>query len=517
MESNNQADQTAADGASATSQQDDAQTPHNNQASETHLIEPENPLPEVSAEELPPHWQEAIARAGWTKLMPVQAKAMPYMMAGRHMLVQAQTGSGKTGAFILPILEIINHLEKNCQALVLVPTRELAIQVAKEASVLAGDAGVKLAALYGGVKYGPQLDALKNGAQLVVGTPGRVLDHLMRRSLSLDNLRVFVMDEADRMLSIGFYPDMKEIQRYMPDAPLNVQMFSATMPPRVLRLSKEFMHNPEFLSLSRDNVHADDVNHIYYEVPERDKERSLVRIIETLNPDSAIIFCNTKARVHYVAVILQRYGYNAAELSGDVAQSQREAVLGQIREGKLRFLVATDVAARGIDIPDLSHVIQYEPPDHPETYIHRAGRTGRAGASGEAISLVGFVELMQLKRIAQRYGFQMEARPLPNEDDLATLVAERVEVMLENRLRNRDNLRTERLERFVPFVKQIAADDEEGVRLLAMLVDDYYQQLLHNPPPLPGASQSRQPSSSNNNNNKKGRRRRGRGRSRNRS
>ncbi len=471
-----------------------------------YFIEPDNPLPEVNYAELPVHWREAMARAGWTGLMPVQARAMPYLMAGRHMLVQARTGSGKTGAFLLPILELINARQDQTQALVLVPTRELAVQVAHEADVLIGDGDVRVALLYGGVKYGPQLDALRSGAQIVIGTPGRVLDHLMRRSFSLNHLRVLVLDEADRMLSIGFYPDMKELQRHLPDRLLNVQMFSATMPPRVLRLAREFMQNPEFLSLSRDNIHVTDVAHVYYEVPERDKERSLVRIIETLNPTSAIIFCNTKARAHYVAVVLQRYGYDAAELSGDMPQQERERVLGRIRSGNLRFLVATDVAARGIDIPELSHVFQYEPPEHAELYIHRAGRTGRAGASGEAISLVGFAELMQLKRIAQRYGIDLEPRPLPTEEELAGLVAERAQVMLENRLRQRDQLQADRMQRFVPFVKQLAEDDEEGAQILAMLVDDYYQAQLHSPPAGPPAVDPVQRPET------KKRRRRGRGR-----
>lgn len=456
----------------------------------THVVEPDNPLPAVSLEDLPTNWREAIARAGWSELMPVQAKAMPYVMAGRHMMVQARTGSGKTGAFILPMIELINQLEDKTQALVLVPTRELALQVARDAEVLAGDTGTRIAAVYGGVKYGPQLQALRQGAHLVVGTPGRILDHLLRRSLSLEHLRILVFDEADRMLSYGFYPDMKEVQGYLPQRHINVQMFSATFPPRVMRLAKEFLHEPDFLSLSRDSVHVADVAHVYYLVPQMEKDRVLVRIIEQESPESALIFCNTKAKVHYIAVVLRRFGYDADELSGDLSQNAREQVLGRIRAGTLRFLVTTDVAARGIDIPELSHVIQYEPPEDVELYIHRAGRTGRAGASGEALTLVDFLEFQQLKRISGRYGIELEERPMPREEDVAQVVGERVTVLLETKLRERDNLRAERMERFMPLVQKLA-ESEEGRRLLAMLVDDYYQEKLHDPPPLPTAEPER--------------------------
>lgn len=456
---------------------------------EEQIVQPENPLPSVIIDDLPPHWQKAIARAGWSELMPVQSLAMPYMMAGRHMMVQARTGSGKTGAFVLPIMELVNPLQDTCQALILTPTRELAKQVARDAETLTEGTGMRVVTVYGGVSYGPQLDGLRKGAHLVVGTPGRILDHLLRRSLSLEQLKVMVFDEADRMLSFGFYPDMKQIQNYLPKRRINMQMFSATFPPRVLRVAREFLEDPGFLSLSRDSVHVADVSHSYYLTPHMDKDRGLVRIIEKENPDSAIIFCNTKQRVHYVAVVLRRFGYDADELSGDLSQQARERVLGRIRAGDLRFLVATDVAARGIDIPELSHVIQYEPPEDVELYIHRAGRTGRAGASGEAMTLVDFMELPQLKRIAGRYGIDLQERPLPSDEDVAKIVTERVTVLLENQLRDRDRLRTERMRRFMPLVKELG-ESEEGRTLLAMLVDDYYQDKLHDPPPVPPPQQS---------------------------
>jgi ATP-dependent RNA helicase DeaD len=412
--------------------------------------------------------------------MPVQARAMPYLFARRDMLIQSRTGSGKTGAYLLPILARVDPGRPLTQALVLVPTRELARQVADEAELLGRDTGVRSAAVYGGVGYGPQLDALKAGAHLVIGTPGRILDHLLRRSLVLDNLSFLIFDEADRMLSMGFYPDMRRVQSYLPRQPVSTFMFSATFPPQVIRLAGEFMRKPGFLNLSSDHIHVTEVEHAYYVVPGMDKDRSLVRIIETENPLSALIFCNTKQRVEYVTVVLQRFGYDADDLTADRTQADREKVMERVRRGTLRFLVATDVAARGIDLPELSHVFQYEPPEDPEAYIHRAGRTGRAGATGVAISLVSKGEKFELDRIARQYEIPMQERPLPSDADVEAVVAERVTALLEARLRARDKLQAERSQRFVPLARSLAENEEESA-IITMLLDDYYQQTLHAP------------------------------------
>jgi ATP-dependent RNA helicase DeaD len=454
------------------------------------VTEPEHALPAVAMTDLPEDLRAAASRAGWTKLMPVQARAVPYLLAGRDLMVQSRTGSGKTGAFLLPILDRVDTRRSVCQALVLAPTRELARQVAEEAKVLAGQdktqgaPPLRVAIVYGGVAYGPQIQAFRQGAHLVVGTPGRILDHLLKRNLSLKHLQVLVFDEADRMLSMGFYPDMKAIQEFLPSRRIQGCMVSATFPNRVQRLAREFLHEPEFLSLSRDHVHVTDVEHVYYIVPRMDKDRSLVRIIEAENPPSALIFCNTKARVGYVTAVLQRFGYDADELSSDLSQKAREKIMARVRQGKLRFLVATDVAARGIDLPELSHVVIYEPPEDAELYIHRAGRVGRAGGGGIAISLVDVVEKMALDRIAKRYDIKMEEWPLPSDEDVAAIVAERVTALLEARLRDRDRLKVERMERFKPLVDELRQSDE-GQALLTMLLDDYYQETLHGLPPQP--------------------------------
>ncbi len=412
-------------------------------------------FPEATLSSLPSRMQEAAARAGWTSLMPVQARAIPYMLAGKDIMVQSRTGSGKTGAFVLPTINRIKTDQVSCQALVLVPTRELARQVAAEAELLCGDSGIRIVAVYGGVGYGQQIDGFRKGAHIVVGTPGRVLDHLLRRTLVLDNLEILIFDEADRMLSMGFYPDMKRVQSYLPKRRLHGCMFSATFPPYVMRLANDFLHEPEFLSLSRDHIHVAETEHVYYKVPAMDKDRCLVRIIEVENPASAIIFCNTKNKVHYVATVLKRFGYDADELSADLSQRERDRVMSRLRAGNLKFLVATDIAARGIDIPELSHVFQYETPEDTESYIHRAGRTGRAGAAGEAITLVSGFEEIGLKQIGRKYKIEFEERPMPTDADVEAIVSQRLTALLEAKLRARDSVEVERLQRFIGLARNL--------------------------------------------------------------
>lgn len=451
-----------------------------------NVDEPEDRLPPVQLSELSSIMQDACHNAGWRSLMPVQSHALPYLMAGRDLMVQSRTGSGKTGAFILPLLELLDAREASTQALVLVPTRELALQVEHEAKTIFADTGIRVAATYGGVGYGKQNDALRAGAHFVVGTPGRVLDHLLRRTLQLDDLRALTFDEADRMLSIGFYPDMKEIQRYLPRHNIATCLFSATYPQHVLNLASEFMREPQMLSLSHKQVHVAQTHHTYCEARPMEKDRALVRLIEMENPTSAIIFCNTKANVHYVTAVLQGFGYNADELCADLSQSKRERVLERLRNNEVRFLVATDVAARGIDIPNLSHVFLYEPPEDRESYIHRAGRTGRAGSVGTVVSLVDIMQKLELQRIAQHYRMDIPQRPTPQDEDVAHVVTARLTALLEADYRRLTGLQKERLKRFTNMAQDIA-NDEEQVALLAMLLDAHYQQTLHDAPALPKA------------------------------
>ncbi len=469
------------------------------------------PLPPITLDQLPGPLREAVRRAGWQSLLPVQTKAIPYLLAGRDLMVQSRTGTGKTAAFVLPILARIDPREAHCQAIVLVPTRELARQVCADSEQLAAGTGIRSVAVYGGVGYDEQLRALREGAHLVVGTPGRILDHLMQGALILDRVKFLVFDAADRMLSVGFYPDMVRMAAYLPEE-RDGYMFSATYPPRVRSIAKEFLREPEFMSLSHDSEHVAETDHVYYEVPAMDKDRCLVRIIEIENPESAIIFCNTKAAARFASVVLRRFGYDAAQLSADLSQRARDAVLARVYDKKLRFLVATDVAARGIDITGLSHVFLYDFPEDPEMYIHRTGRTGRAGARGEAISLVDVLEKMKLDAVAREYGIDMLHRPLPTDEDVQAIVTERVTALLEAKLRDLDGLVRERMGRMMPLVRSFGDSDSE-LAVVAMLLDEYYQSVIHAMPDLPPLDDSPMPSTTTERGQRKGRsgRRRRRG------
>ena len=432
---------------------------------------------ELTIDRLSPALQSAVQQAGWTKLMPVQSVAIPLILANRDVRVQSRTGSGKTGAFILPLLERIDPKKRACQTLILTPTRELATQIVQEAEVLTKGSGINVIPVYGGVGYTKQRNAFKNGYQLVVGTPGRIIDHLNEGNLKLNDLRLFVLDEADRMLSVGFYRDIKAIGRFLPPHHINTCMFSATYPPHVMRLANDFLQDPVTLSLSRDELHRDSgIEHIQIPVFGMDKDQILVRLLETENPESAIIFCNSRAKVHYVSVVMQRYGYNADELSGDLSQRAREEVLGRVREGKLRFMVATDVAARGIDIPELSHIIQYEVPDQSEVYVHRAGRTGRAGASGTAIILVDTLEKLKMGKIIREHKIDIQEQEAPTEVSVYKMMVDRVTVSLASDLRSRPPQFQSYLIAFEQMA-ELMLSDSDGIRALAMLIDDHYDSL----------------------------------------
>ncbi len=446
-----------------------------NEASQTENFEGKA----FSMDDLPEPLRAAALRLNWAELMPVQVQTIPYMLGGQDVMVQSQTGSGKTGAFLLPILNRIETGLGAPQAMVLVPTRELAVQVTRDAEELGRESGIKPLSIYGGVGYKAQMQGLEDGAQLIIGTPGRILDHLLKGTLNLDRLKILVFDEADRMLSMGFYPDMKQLQRYLPRG-LQSTMFSATYPGHVKRLAQQFLKDPVFVSLSQSQVHVSDVLHVVYKVPAMQKSRILVKIIEQENPASAIIFCNTKADVHFVSVVLRRFGYDVGEISADLTQAAREEVLEKLRLNKLKFLVATDVAARGIDIHELSHVFQYQPPQDHEAYVHRTGRTGRAGAAGVAISLVSGMEEIELEQIAKKFSIPMVEHSVPADEELETLISQRAVFLLEARLRKADNIQKERMQRFMRTVGELATNDDSRA-LLAMLVDEFYQSTFHAP------------------------------------
>ena len=435
--------------------------------------------PSLRVEDLPSTIQAAVSAAGWDTLMPVQQRAIPFMLEGKDLIVQSRTGSGKTGAFLLPLFERIDPALSEAQALILTPTRELAKQIYSEferMKLATHDTHeLRSVSVYGGVKYGPQVKALREGAQVIIGTPGRILDHLNRNVFNLQRLRYLIFDEADEMLSMGFYPDMRELKRFL-SKERHTYMFSATMPPKVRSLAREFLNEPQFISLSAGNESVETIEYRYYVTDRMEKDRLLARLFELENPDSAIVFVNTKKDVEYLTQFLKNFGYNADAISGDLSQKAREIAMERTRQGKTRFLIATDVAARGIDISDLSHVFMYDVPQDPEYLVHRSGRTARAGKAGVAIVLATVEDQSNLLRFASRYDISLEKRPVPTAEDVSERVSERLIVMLENLMRERSNLERERLQRFIPLVQELAREEPE---LLAMFVDKVYTSQLH--------------------------------------
>jgi ATP-dependent RNA helicase DeaD len=436
------------------------------------IIEPQPPLPDFSIDQLSPKLQEIVRAQGWSELMLVQKKAAPYILNAQDIIVQSKTGSGKTGAFLLPLLEVIEKNHPHPQLLVMLPTRELALQVHEEAVRFGAPLGIKSVAVYGGVAYGPQLEAFKQGVHIVVGTPGRLLDHIMNGNLSLKSVRDLVMDEADEMLGMGFYPDMKRIQSYLPKERCTY-MFSATMPVNVKRLANEFMKNPKFLSLCPTEVSVSSMEHVYYTVDPHEKDSALLKIIEAENPESAIIFCNTRRDTSYIYEYLRARGLRIGIISGDVGQKERQQVIRDLKDGKIRFLVATDVAARGIDINGLTHVFMYDHPDDSEVYVHRSGRTARAGNSGQAISLVGLVEEIALKNTAQKHGIPFVKKALPDEKRLEDVIRERASVYLEQAYRGLKQSEKKGAERMIPLLDSLINSEDEK-KVLGMILHQFY-------------------------------------------
>ncbi|NLK06209.1 MAG: DEAD/DEAH box helicase [Spirochaetales bacterium] len=330
----------------------------------------------------------AIASKGFEEPTKIQAACIPLLLKDQvDVIGQAQTGTGKTAAFSLPILEIVDPSLYQVQALILAPTRELAVQTAEEISSLKGDRRLEIAAVYGGASMELQLRKLRRGTHVVVGTPGRILDHLRRGSLNLEHLKFVVLDEADEMLDMGFIDDIEEVLKQTP-AEKRMLCFSATMPIPIQRLAERFMHEPQLVKIQQDTNTSNLTDQIYIEVRESDKLEALTRIIDMEESFYGIVFCRTKVQCDEIGRKLMDRGYDAEPLHGDLSQKQRESILHKMRERSISIIVATDVAARGIDISDLTHVINFSLPEDPDAYIHRVGRTGRAGKTGIAITFV---------------------------------------------------------------------------------------------------------------------------------
>ncbi|MFH1092661.1 MAG: DEAD/DEAH box helicase [Candidatus Omnitrophota bacterium] len=374
---------------------------------------------------------DVLKLRGFELPTPIQEKTIPVMLnSDKDIVGQAQTGTGKTAAFGLPIIEMLPENSQSVQALVLTPTRELAIQVAEEIHSLKGDKKLTIVPIYGGQSIGLQLRSLRKGVDIVVGTPGRILDHIKRKTLRLDKISFLVLDEADEMLNMGFIEDVKTIiEKTASDK--KTLLFSATMPGEILRIAKQYMGEYELLKASPGQLTVSQTDQIYFEVATADKFEALCRIIDVEEEFFGLVFCRTKVDVDNIAKHLIDRGYDADALHGDISQNLREQILNKLKKREINILVATDVAARGIDVQNLTHVINYALPQDPESYVHRIGRTGRAGKDGIAITFITSSEYRKLQYIKQKAKTDIRRAKLPNIKDVIKAKKQRIKSQLE--------------------------------------------------------------------------------------
>lgn len=361
---------------------------------------------------------KALDDMGFEEPAPIQAEAIPHLLAGRDVIGQAQTGTGKTAAFAVPLLQRLRRDSPRPQALVLAPTRELALQVAEEIARIGKHLQVRELAVYGGSPIDRQIRALRAGVSVVIGTPGRIMDHIDRGTLKLGDVHTLVLDEADEMLDMGFIDDIETIARHLP-AERQTVCFSATMPAPILRLTQRYMRDPVRVNIARKELTPPTIEQAYFEIKERDRVDALTRIIDHEAITRGILFCRTKRSCDEVAAALQARGYLAEAIHGDLNQGQRTRVLSRFKEGQIELLVATDVAARGLDVENVTHVINYDVAQSPESHVHRIGRTGRAGREGTAFTLIHPREFRHLKFIERHTNTRIARRSVPTATDVA--------------------------------------------------------------------------------------------------
>lgn len=361
---------------------------------------------------LEPKVLRAITEMGFEEATPIQEKTIPLAMEGKDLIGQAQTGTGKTAAFGVPLIHKIEVSEDRIVALIMCPTRELAMQVAEEISKLGRFKGIRSLPIYGGQDIVKQIRALKKRPQIIIGTPGRLLDHINRKTIKLDDVQTVILDEADEMLDMGFMEDIQSILSLVPES-RHTMLFSATMPPNIQKLAQQFLRTPEHVSVIPKQVSAPLIQQSYIEVQEKAKFDALCRLVDMEAPELAIIFGRTKRRVDELSEALQKSGYSAEGLHGDLSQNQRDAVMRKFRDGSIDILVATDVAARGLDVSGVTHVINFDLPQDPESYVHRIGRTGRAGKEGTSYTFVTPREIDHLHLIERVTRHRITKRQLP--------------------------------------------------------------------------------------------------------
>ena len=394
---------------------------------------------------------KAIEKMGFEAPTPVQEKVIPHLLQSEKSLVAlAQTGTGKTAAFGLPLLELLQPNEKKIKALILCPTRELCLQIAKDLENYSSCMNkVKILAVYGGAPIVNQMRQLKDGVNIVVGTPGRMNDLIRRKKINLTSVDRVVLDEADEMLNMGFKEDLDFILEHIPETAKTL-LFSATMPKAVAAIAKNYMHNPEEITIGRKNSGADNVTHQYCMVHARDRYLALKRIADCFPDMYGLVFCRTRAETQEIADKLMHDGYNADAIHGDLSQPQRDRVMDKFRKKQLQMLVATDVAARGVDVSALSHVINYNLPDDPEIYTHRSGRTGRAGKTGLSVSIIHMKEVFKIKQIERKLGKKFEKISVPS----GKMICEAQLFSMVNKVKN-ISIDHEQIDPYLPAVSQI--------------------------------------------------------------
>jgi len=411
--------------------------------------------------------RRAVAERGYARPTPVQVATFRPVRDGKDVIVRSKTGTGKTAAFALPILERIPDGRRKPSALIMCPTRELALQVAEEIGSLAKHRDLSLVTVYGGASMGEQLEKLKAGAEIVVGTPGRIYDHIRRKTLRLDDVLVCCLDEADEMLNMGFFEEVTRILDHLPDDCQQL-LFSATVPADIEQIIREYLTEPEAIMLSGDEYRVENIHNIMYPaVDAYPKPRNLLYMIEIEEPETAIVFCNTRNDTTLVTAVLNRNGYDAELLNGELPQKERERVMAKVKRGEVRFMVATDIAARGIDISDLSHVINYSLPEDPGVFLHRAGRTGRIGKKGTSLSIVSGGDIHTLTALQKKYGITFEEKRLPTPEEAHRIWTERHVHEL------KEAMSASIFEAFIPLAQELKGRPD-GEYLLAFALKSFF-------------------------------------------
>ena len=409
----------------------------------------------------------AVLDMGFEEATPIQSQAIPVILEGKDIIGQSQTGTGKTAAFGIPLLERINPEDRRLQALILCPTRELAIQVSEEfRKLLKYKDNIRVLPIYGGQPIDRQIAALRKGTQVVIGTPGRVMDHMRRRTIKAETVQMMVLDVADEMLDMGFREDIETILVKIPEEHQTL-LFSATLSPEILDITKRFQKNPEFIKIVRKELTVPNIEQYYFDVKEKTKLDALCRIIDVYDPKLAMVFCNTKKRVDDLVEMLQGRGYFAEGLHGDLKQAQRDKVMQKFRNGTIEILVATDVAARGIDVDDIDVVFNYDVPQDEEYYVHRIGRTGRAGKAGKAFTFCVGKEIYKLRDIMRYTKTKIQQQKLPTLSDVEEM---KTNIYLE---KIKGIIEEGHLTKYIHLVDRLMEEDYTSIDIAAALLKDH--------------------------------------------